>query len=109
MLPDPKATTSAVYVYTGVLDMRVGFDRLAARIQEEYHCSAQRTICRLRLRQTSRKNPQCISKDTLPVCPLVFLVSPSISSSPYEAIFEMGSRRKSHSARPSITPATHSR
>ena len=40
MLPDPKASSAAVYVYTGVLDMRVGFDRLAARIQEEYHRSA---------------------------------------------------------------------
>ena len=40
MLPDPKTTSAAVYVYTGVLDMRVGFDRLAARIQEEYHRSA---------------------------------------------------------------------
>jgi hypothetical protein len=38
MLPDPKTTSAAVYVYTGVLDMRVGFDRLAARIQEEYNC-----------------------------------------------------------------------
>jgi hypothetical protein len=35
MLPDPRTATVAVYVYTGVLDMRVGFDRLAARIQEE--------------------------------------------------------------------------
>ena len=40
MLPEPKTTSAAVYVYTGVLDMRVGFDRLAARIQEEYHRSA---------------------------------------------------------------------
>ena len=40
MLPDPKTTTAAVYVYTRVLDMRVGFDRLAARIQEEYRRSA---------------------------------------------------------------------
>lgn len=40
MLPDPKTTSAAVYVHTGVLDMRVGFDRLAARIQDEYHRSA---------------------------------------------------------------------
>ena len=40
MLPDPRTTPCAVYVYTGILDMRVGFDRLAARIQEEYQRSA---------------------------------------------------------------------
>jgi transposase len=40
MFPDPKTTQCAVYVHTGILDMRVGFDRLAARIQEEYRRSA---------------------------------------------------------------------
>jgi len=40
MLPEPKTTSAVVYVYTGVLDMRVGFDRLAARIQDEYHRGA---------------------------------------------------------------------
>lgn len=40
MLPDPVTTQCAVYVYTGILDMRVGFARLAARIQEGYHRSA---------------------------------------------------------------------
>lgn len=40
MLPDPRTTQCAVYVYTGILDMRVGFDRLAARIQEECQRSA---------------------------------------------------------------------
>jgi hypothetical protein len=39
MLPDPKAGSAAVYVYTGVLDMRVVFVRLAAWIQEEYRRS----------------------------------------------------------------------
>ena len=47
MLPEPKTTSVAVYVYTGVLDMRVGFDRLAARIQAEYHRSAT-SLARMR-------------------------------------------------------------
>jgi hypothetical protein len=40
MLPDPKTTMSAVYVYSRVLHMRIRFDRLAARIQEEHRRSA---------------------------------------------------------------------
>jgi hypothetical protein len=40
MLPDAKTTTCAMYVYTGVLDMRVEFDQLAVQIRQEYRRSA---------------------------------------------------------------------
>jgi hypothetical protein len=40
MLHDPKTITCAMYVYTGVLHMRVEFDLLGVQIHQEYSRSA---------------------------------------------------------------------